>query len=163
MATLYELTGEYQELLSMLEDPDTDPQVIADTLEGIGGEIEQKADNYAKIVAQLKSEADGIEKEMQRLNDRRDSLKANIDRMKTALMESMRVTGKTKFKTTLFSFGIRRAGQKKLVIDCEETVPDKYWVQPPKVIDRKALKEDLAHGAMPGVAHLEQSEYLSIR
>lgn len=52
---------------------------------------------------------------------------------------------------------------KKLVIDHEDTVPDKYWVQPPKVIDRKMLKEDLIHGDMPGVAHLEQSEYLSIR
>lgn len=163
MATLYELTGQYKELLDMMEDPDIDPKVITDTLEGLNGEIEEKADGYAKVMQQLKAEAEAIEKEEQRLNDRRDMIMDNISRMKKALMESMKATGKTKFKTTLFSFGVRKAGQKRLVIDHEDTVPDKYWVQPPKVIDRKMLKEDLTHGDMPGVAHLEQSEYLSIR
>ena len=161
--TLYELTGVWQQVLSMMEDPDVPEKAGRDTLEGIGGEIEEKADAYAKIMRQLQAEADAIEKEMERLNDRRDMLISRVVRMKEALMESMRATGKTKFKTTLFSFGIRKASQKRLVIDHEETVPDKYWVQPPKVIDRKMLKEDLTHGDMPGVAHLEQSEYLSIR
>ena len=163
MATLYELTGQYKQLLDLMEDPDIPEETVRDTLEGIGGEIEEKADAYAKIKLQLQAEADAIEKEMERLNDRRDMLMSRVARMKEALMESMRATGKTKFKTTLFSFGIRKASQKRLVIDHEETVPDKYWVQPPKIINTKMLKEDLAHGAMPGVAHLEQSEYLSIR
>ena len=163
MATLYELTGQYKQLLDLMEDPDIPEEAVRDTLEGIGGEIEEKADAYAKIMRQLQAEADAIEKEEERLNDRRDMLMSRVARMKEALMESMRATGKTKFKTTLFSFGIRKASQKRLVIDHEETVPDKYWVQPPKVIDRKMLKEDLTHGDMPGVAHLEQSEYLSIR
>ena len=163
MATLYELTGQYKELLDMMEDPDIDPKIITDTLEGLNGEIEEKADGYAKVMRQLQAEAEAIEKEEERLNDRRDMLMSRVARMKEALMESMRATGKTKFKTTLFSFGIRKASQKRLVIDHEETVPDKYWVQPPKIINTKMLKEDLAHGAMPGVAHLEQSEYLSIR
>ena len=163
MATLYELTGQYKQLLDLMEDPDIPEEAVRDTLEGIGGEIEEKADAYAKIMRQLQAEADAIEKEEERLNDRRDMLMSRVVRMKEVLMESMRATGKTKFKTTLFSFGIRKAGMKKLVIDHEDTVPDKYWVQPPKVIDRKMLKEDLTHGDMPGVAHLEQSEYLSIR
>ena len=161
--TLYELTGEWQQVLSMMEDPDVPEEAVRDTLEGLSGEIEEKADGYAKVMRQLQAEAEAIEKEEERLNDRRDMLMSRVARMKEALMESMRATGKTKFKTTLFSFGIRKASQKRLVIDHEDTVPDKNWVQPPKVIDRKMLKEDLTHGDMPGVAHLEQSEYLSIR
>ena len=161
--TLYELTGEWQQVLSMMEDPDVPEEAVRNTLEGLSGEIEEKADGYAKVMRQLQAEAEAIEKEEERLNDRRDHLMSRIVSMKSALMEAMRATGKTKFKTTLFSFGIRKAGMKKLVIDHEDTVPDKYWVQPPKVIDRKMLKEDLTHGDMPGVAHLEQSEYLSIR
>lgn len=163
MATLYELTGQYAELLELMEDPDVPEEAVQDTLEGLSGEIEEKADNYAKVMRQLQGETEAIEKEEERLNDRRDMLMHRIAVMKQNLMTAMQVTGKTKFKTTLFSFGIRKAGQKKLVIDHEDTVPDKYWVQPPKVIDRKMLKEDLTHGDMPGVAHLEQSEYLSIR
>ena len=161
--TLYELTGEWQQVLSMMEDPDVPEEAVRDTLEGLSGEIEEKADGYAKVMRQLQAEAEAIEKEEERLNDRRDMIMDNISRMKKALMESMKATGKTKFKTTLFSFGIRKAGQKRLVIDHEEAVPDKYWKQPPKVIDTKMLKADLASGDMVGVAHLEQSEYLSIR
>lgn len=161
--TLYELTGEWQQVLSMMEDPDVPEEAVRDTLEGLSGEIEEKADGYAKVMRQLQAEAEAIEKEEERLNDRRDHLMSRIVSMKSALMEAMRTTGKTKFKTALFSFGIRKAGMKKLVIDHEEAVPDKYWKQPPKVIDTKMLKADLASGDMVGVAHLEQSEYLSIR
>ena len=54
--TLYELTNELQELLALAEDPEMDPQMIADTLEGLEGEIELKAEGYGKVIAQMKSE-----------------------------------------------------------------------------------------------------------
>ena len=41
--TLYELTAEFQELLNMMEDPEVDDQVLADTLAAVAGEIEAKA------------------------------------------------------------------------------------------------------------------------
>lgn len=46
--TLYELTEQYQAVMDMLCDAEADEQVIFDTLEAIDGEIEEKADNYAK-------------------------------------------------------------------------------------------------------------------
>ena len=49
MSSIYELTGEYLELMDMLEDEEIDEQTIIDTLEALDGEIENKADNYAKI------------------------------------------------------------------------------------------------------------------
>ena len=45
--TLYELTGEWQQVLSMMEDPDVPEEAVRDTLEGLSGEIEEKADGYA--------------------------------------------------------------------------------------------------------------------
>ena len=45
---LYELTNDYQQLLAMLdEENDFPPEAIADTLESITAEIEDKADNIA--------------------------------------------------------------------------------------------------------------------
>lgn len=44
MATLYELTDEYKQLLDMLEDDTVDPELLKDTLEAVDGEIEVKAD-----------------------------------------------------------------------------------------------------------------------
>lgn len=35
MATLYELTEEYRQLLEMMEDDTVDPEVLQDTLEGV--------------------------------------------------------------------------------------------------------------------------------
>ena len=48
MATLYELTGQFKELLEMIEAEEMDLDTLRDTLEAIEGEIEYKADGYAK-------------------------------------------------------------------------------------------------------------------
>ena len=48
MATLYELTDEYRQLLEMMEDDTVDPEILKDTLEAVDGEIEVKADGCAK-------------------------------------------------------------------------------------------------------------------
>lgn len=51
--TLYELTEDYMNLLELAEDPDIDEQAFMDTLDGIEGAIEIKAENYAKVMRQL--------------------------------------------------------------------------------------------------------------
>ena len=53
MSNLYQLTNDYETVLNMLYDEDADEQMILDTLEAIEGEIEDKADNYAKIIKEL--------------------------------------------------------------------------------------------------------------
>ena len=55
MSTLYELTNDYLTLLDMAEDPDIDEQALIDTMEGIEGEIEIKADGYARVMKQLEA------------------------------------------------------------------------------------------------------------
>ena len=44
MATLYELTDEYKQLLDMLEDDTVDPELLKDTLEAVDGEIDSRYD-----------------------------------------------------------------------------------------------------------------------
>lgn len=50
MATLYELTAEYKELLDMAEEQNLTQADIKDTLEGMDYEFEDKADGYAKVL-----------------------------------------------------------------------------------------------------------------
>ena len=45
--TLYELTEQFQALQDMAYDPEVDEQTLKDTMEGLWGEIEDKADGYA--------------------------------------------------------------------------------------------------------------------
>ena len=162
--TLYELTSEYLQLLEMLEDPDADEQLIADTLEAIGGEIEIKADGYARVLRQMASDATGIKAEEERLHNRRKSLENRSEWLKNRLQSMMEITGKTKFKTELFSYSIQK-NPASVVIDTEEAnLPAKYLIHQLPKVDKTKLKEDLKNGVdLEGIAHLEQTESLRIR
>lgn len=165
MATLYELTSEYLDLLAMLEDPDVDEDLINDTLEGIDGELEAKADGYARVMRQMDADAKAIKAEEERLANRRKSLENRSAALKGRLQQMMEITGKVKFKTELFSFGIQK-NPAAVVIDEQyiENIPEEYLIRQDPKIDRAKLKEDLKAGLdLEGIAHLEQSESLRIR
>lgn len=161
MASLYQLTGEFLELLDMLEDGSDDEQVILDTLEGIDYEVEVKAENYAKIIKELEVKSKCIKEEIQRLTARAAALENKAKMLKTNLEQCMIATGKTKFKTDLFSFGIQK-NPAKLVIDNELDVPEEFLIKQEPKINSKAIKELLKFSDLP-YAHLEQSESLRIR
>ena len=162
MSTLYELSEQYQELLSMALDPDIDEEAIADTLEGLEGEIEDKADGYAKVMRNLEADASAIKAEIARLTERRKRIEANIDRMKRSLESAMRLTGKTKFKTSLFSFNIQK-NPASLKIDNPDRVPAEFLIPQDPKIDTVGIKRELKEGTVFDWCHLEQGESLRIR
>ena len=165
MSSLYELTTDYEELLTMAEDPDIDEQAFLDTLEGIDGAIEDKADNYARVIRTLEADAAACDAEAKRLRNKKQTIENNIKRMKSALQYSMQVTGKVKFKTALFSFGIRK-NPPSVVIDEPylENIPARFLIPQDPTVDKKAMKDALKAGEdLTGLCHLEQSESLSIR
>lgn len=164
--TLYSLTNDYMELLELAEDPDIDEQAFLDTLEGIEGALEDKADNYAKIMRMLETDAKGIKAEEERLAKRRKTIEGNVSRMKSALQYAMESTGKVKFKTTLFSFGIQN-NPASVVMDEQdiENIPERFLKYKDPDIDRKAIKDAIKAGdedAM-AIAHMEQTKGLRIR
>ena len=48
----------------MMEDPELDPQTLADTMEAVEGELEIKAENYAKVMKNLEADVAGIKAEI---------------------------------------------------------------------------------------------------
>ena len=162
MSTLYQLADAYQELLSMALDPDVDPEALADTMEGLEGEIEAKADGYAKVMRELRAVADARKAEAKRLTDGAKSIEANIDRMKSTLESAMRLTGKTKFKTSFFNFCIQK-NPPALKIDRPEDIPAEYLIPQEPKVDSAAIKKELKEGVVFEWCHLEQSEGLRIR
>lgn len=161
MESLYQLTDEYMQLLEMAEDPDVEPEVLKDTMEAIGGEIEIKADGYAKVIRQLSADAEGISAEIERLTARKKAIETNTDRMKKSLQNAMTMTGKTKFKTQLFSFRIQKNAP-SVVID-SDNIPKRYLIQQEPKVDRKSISAALKEGKKLAFAHLEQSESLRIQ
>lgn len=162
MSSLYQLSEEYQELMSMALDPDVDPEALADTLEGIEGEIECKADGYAKVMRNLEADASAIKTEIARLTERKKHIEANVDRMKRSLESAMRLTGKTKFKTSLFSFNIQK-NPAALKIDNPDRVPEEFLIPQDPKINTTAIKKELKEGTVFDWCHLEQGESLRIK
>lgn len=163
--TLYELTEDYTNLLAIAEDPDIDEQAFLDTLEGIEGELEDKADNYAKVIRSLEADAAACDAEAKRLRAKKQTIENNVKRMKGALQYAMQATGKVKFKTPLFSFGIRK-NPASVVIDAVNVrdFPEEFIIESEPVLDKKALKDALKAGEdLTGLCHLEQTESLQIR
>ena len=162
MSTLYELTAEYMQLLQMLEDPEEDERVIMDTIEGVDYELEIKADNYAKIIRELSEEAKKFEAEKKRLEMRQTTLENRVKMLKDNLFRAMKETGKTKFKTELFSFGIQRnGGTQPMEIIPDVPVPAEYCRMEP---DNVKIREALTAGKnLPFAQLLERGEHLRIR
>lgn len=153
MSTLYEITGNFVRLLEMAEE-EISEETLADTLESLEYDLENKADQYAKIIKELEGQAKIISDEKQRLEERKKTLTNNIARMKRALKEAMLIADRKKIKTDLFSFTIRKAGGlKSLVIDGE--VPEEYLKQPEP--DTVKIRELLKNNEVEW-AHLKESE-----
>lgn len=160
--TLYEITGEIMDLLTWAEDPDVDDQAFHDTMEALSLELEDKADGYAKAIRTLQGEVEAIKAEIDRLSKRKDAIENHIKAMKDNLEQSMIATGKEKFKTDLFSFGIQN-NPASVVLDIDEDkVPDRFQIVTKK-IDKKGIGTALKNGEDIDFAHLEQTRSLRIR
>ena len=134
MSTLYELTSDYTALLEMAED--ADEQALKDTLEGIEGAIEDKADGYAKVLRELDKDSAGLDAEIKRLQAKKTAIANATVRIRTNLQDAMIATGKTKFKTSLFSFGIQK-NPPFVVIDDDQEVPIDYLIVADPKPDKK--------------------------
>lgn len=161
MGTLYELKSEYIQLLEMAGDPDISPEALRDTMEAINGELEDKADGYAKVIRELEAEEAGLDAEIKRLQARKSAVSGNKGRIKDALESTMRETGKLKFKTTLFSFGIQKNPPSVAILS--ENIPLDYLVVPDPQPDKKRILAELKAGATFDWAELRQTEALRIR
>ena len=74
----------------------------------------------------------------------------------------MEITGKKKFKTQLFSFGIQNNPASVKILD-EKSIPIDFMVPQPMKVDTVAIKEFLKEGNEVDWACLEQAESLRIR
>ncbi|CUP38591.1 Siphovirus Gp157 [[Eubacterium] contortum] len=165
MSSIYELTDQWKEVEGMLYDGETDEQIILDTLESIDGEIEQKADNYAKLIKNMLSDAKILSAEEDRIRRRRQSIESRAKRLKETLQANLEYIGKTKFKTVLFSFSVsKNSGKQPLEItDNLDDIPGKFLIPQPPVVDKDKVRELLKEKEVEW-AHLEPyGKHLNIR
>lgn len=163
---LYEITGQFKELLDMAETENIDQAIINDTLEGVEFEFKEKADAYAKVMKALEGNVNALDVEIDRLEQKKKTIKNNISSMKYSLERAMVETGKTKFKTTLFSFNIQK-NPASVIIDDEQNIPENFLITQAPKVDKTSIKNYLkelkeVNETCPW-AHLQQTESLRIR
>lgn len=169
MGRLYEITGDILALQEMLEDPLDDEEVLKDTLEAVQGEYELKLESYCKVIKNLEADMDALKVEADRLTAKRKVLENNIDRLKKAMYDSMKVTNTPKVKGTLFTVAIQKNGGKAPInYDKEDKhitdhLPDQLVVVTEKP-NLEAIRELLEAGkTVEGFSLGERGESLRIR
>lgn len=157
MATLYELTGVYQQIYEM----DMDDETKRDTLESIdwNEDYENKVENYIKVMKNLDADIEARKNEIDRLKKLNDVDKSKKERMKTDLATSMELTGHEKVDTTLFKVSFRKS--EAVEVD-DLLLLEAYKVATWKA-DKKRLKEDLKNGLEILGAELVERKNLNIR
>ncbi len=162
---LYELTEQYDGVMNLLYDGETDEQTILDTLESIEGEIEDKADNYAKIIKTMTAEAEAIKSEEDRTHKRRMTLENRAKWLKDTLQANLEFIGKTKFKTELFSFSVSSNGGKQplVITDNLGEIPGKYLIPQDPVVDKDAVRELLKDKEVEWAKLEPYGKHLNIR
>lgn len=162
MATLYELSSDFLEAMELFDTDDYSIEAIQTTLDCIGYELEQKAENYAKYIRNIESEIDAFKAEEKRLFKKRSALESRVEFLKNNLEWVMKTTGKTKIKTKLFSFNIQKNPPSVRLIP-DKKVPEQYLIQQKPVVNMQEIKKALKNGEQMEFAELVQGESLRIR
>ena len=158
---LYELTATYQRLQNQIEAGEDYDGILA----VIGDEIEDKADGYARVIRNMEAQVSAFKEEEKRIAEKRKRLEAGIEKLNQNLFDSMKATGKTKFKTDLFSFSIQKnGGANPVIVDVPtDDLPDDL-VQITEKPDLKAIAEYIKETGDLSYAHFgERGESLRIK
>jgi hypothetical protein len=165
LPALYEVAAEYRENLARLNDLDLPAEVIADTLESIGGDYKEKCTNVGFVIRNIESLAAQIKDAEAAMATRRKSLESRAEHVREYLLRNMLACDISKIESPYFTLSIR-TNPPKVVIDDPEAVPMEYWRQPPvplPEIDRKAIAAEFKAGGSVEGCHTEQDVRLSIK
>lgn len=164
MGNLYEITNDlvaFQEMCSDV-DAELDDAVIKDTLEGLQGAYNDKVESWLRVIKNLSGELTAVKNEADRMAKRAKTIKNNIDRMKSALLTSMEMTGHEKAGNTLKASIASNGGALPLIVDDVE-LPDEYRSVEVKP-NNEAIRDALDHGKeLPFARYGERGVHLNIK
>ena len=159
--SMNDMTKEWDEVFQELLNPEANEEAVFDTLEMIEADMDIKADHYARFIGSLAGDALTIDAEIKRLQERKKFILSRRDRLKATLFASMKATGRTSFKTALYSFTIQGNGGNRPVKLLDE-VPER-WRKPGEP-DMGKIREALEKGeSLPFAVLGDRGESLRIR
>lgn len=165
LPTLYKLADEYLAAAERMADLDLPPEVIADTLEGLSGEVEAKATNVAAFVRNLEANAAAIKEAEAQMAARRKAIEARAQHIRDYLRDQMQRTGIKSIESPWFKVALRENPPAVVIAD-EASIPPEFLrvpPPPPATPDKTAIAAVLkAGGEVPG-AFLARSTRVEIK
>ena len=165
---LYELAGDYRELMDKLESGELSEELLSDTLEGIRGAIEEKADGIACMLKALEADAAAIKAEEDKLSERRKSKERAYDRMRAYLSDMLLHAGVTNVETPRSQIRFRKS--EAVIVDHEadfirwaEENRDDFLNYKEPSINKTAVKKALLAGEEIVGARIETRQNLQVR
>lgn len=156
--TAIALAASYEKLQQLVEVGNFSPEEIADTLEGIEGELGDKLDAIMVHVRNIEGQAKTLEEESKRLSERKKSFENQAKNLKKYALTCLLAAGLDNLKTLKNTFTARK-GSTSVVIDNEDLLPNNLvQVQVVTTPDKKAIKEAIEKGKKVAGAHLEINE-----
>jgi hypothetical protein len=181
MTDLYKLNRQMAELAALADTDDEGlRQAIQDTMDGIKGEFEVKADSVVMLCRNIEGDIDAIDKEVDRLNELKRIKKNTVGQLSDYLRRNMEAADIKSIKRPLFTITLALSPE-KVIVDNEQAVPDEFVtlksvITPDKKTIAVKLKEirehndavrkridggeDAEHELLPAPvwAHLERGE-----
>ena len=120
---LYQLVGDYKSIELALDDyidaieaGEMDEGALWDTLDGVKGAIEDKADSIVQVIRNKQTFAASIDEEIKRLQARKKAVDKAVDRISAYLSDQLSVIGIDKLETVHAKLSFR-ASEKCVVTD----------------------------------------------
>lgn len=165
MPALYTLAAEYIAAAERMADLELPAEVIRDTLEGLAGDLEVKAQNVAAFARNLESVADSIKAAERQMADRRKALENRAAGIREYLKEQMQHTGIRKIESPWFTLSVQDNPPAVVIAD-ETSVPAEFMRipdPPPATPDKIAIAAILKSGGEVPGAFLTRSQRLVIK
>ena len=137
MTALYKIANEY----AVLSNSDMDAEMIADTLEGIQGEFEDKAEQLLAIIKNSQSLEAALKAEAKALTDRAKAEANRVNGIKAYMASSMETMEIKKLNAGVHTISTRKGSQSVNVVDLEAIPVDYVEYKTTIAPDKNLIKE----------------------
>ena len=164
MTTLFAIATQYQDAARKLADLDLDAQTIADTLEGMAGELETKAQSVAYVVRSLEADAAAVAQWAKDANARAKALELRAESLREFLAATLQSCGIQKVEGPGVVLSFRKSTA--VVIDEPGLIPAEFMKQPeppPPAPSKSLIGDALKAGKTVPGAHLDTRMNLQIK